>query len=1144
MTIRFANRLRADLKSSASLDWSRLAVSGAGVLFALPLMASPALANPLSGVATTGSVSIANTSNKTQIDQKSEDVVIDWSSFNIGAGQTTTFVQPNAEAIAVNRIGGNSASQILGTLDANGRIVLINGNGMLFGKDSQVNVGSLVATSTGGSDSDVLSGKFTQAGNQNATVVNQGHIAASQGGLVALVAPSVTNAGTVRAKFGTVALGAANAFTVDFAGDGLVSFAAQGDVNGSASAINTGVLKGAKISLTARAAEGVATGVVSMSGIAIAQTATNTGGTITLDAGIGGNTIASNAKLYATGANGGGSISLGGWNENSATVDQASALNASALSNGNGGTISVIATNTSFESAASSRGGASGGNGGTIETSGHVVDAQNARINASAAHGTFGTWSLDPYNVTISSATTTNGSLSGGIFTPTGNDSILNVKTLETALNHAGVDVTTGSGGSQAGDITIVSKLTWKGHSTLTLDAYHSVLVDHTITVTGTGGLDIVTNDGGTGGTFGFGGKADNVVFDDLSSALTINGNAYKLVGNIAALASDIAAHPAGNFALANSYNASGDGTYTSAPIATTFEGHFEGLGNTISGLSIDDTTSQSVVGLFADIGSNGSAENIGLTKVNIIGGGDGDTGALAGIDAGSIAAIYSTGRVEGGEVAYVGGIVGLLDGGEVANSSSGAEVVGHGSLDTNQGQGASAGGLVGMMSGSSVISNSSATGKVETGSYGIAGGLVGGMGTGSEVVDSNASGTVAGTAKSYASGGLVGSMAFTTDVEILNSYAIGNVTGFYAGGLIGQAAGTVENSYATGNVTGLYQVGGLAGIGYGAISDCHATGTASSTVNTSVGGLVGYLDSSPIGSGGNATVEDSYATGNVTALNSTSVGGLVGATFGTGVSIDGSHASGNVSGIDTGGLVGNTNAPITNSYATGTVAGGMSYGDYAGGLVSRGSNVSNSYATGNVSGYAAGGLAGGADITDSYATGAVTGVIAGGLAGESGDISQSYATGSVTGVATVQEDYVGGLVGKNSGDISNSYATGAVTGATNSAVGGLIGFNNESDQTVSYSYATGAVTGGTGSATGGLVGLDENEGGFTDNYWDTTTSGINYGLGKSGSEPGITGLTTAQLQSGLPSGFDPSIWGESESINGGLPYLLALPPT
>jgi filamentous hemagglutinin family protein len=308
MTIRSTDNFRTALKSSASFGW--VSSIGVGLLLALPLFASPALANPLSAAVTTGSASIATSSNKTQIDQKSEDVVIDWSSFNIGAGQTTQFVQPNAQAIAVNRIGGNSASQILGTLDANGRIVLINGNGMLFGRGSQVNVGSLVATSTGGADSDVLNGKFTQAGNQNAAVANQGRITASQGGLVALVAPSVTNSGIVNAKFGTVAVGAANKFTVDFSGDGLVSFAAQGDVNSRANAINTGLLSGANVSLTAHAAEGVATGVVTMSGIITAQTAKNVGGTILLDAGDG--SLSMTGKLDAAGQTGGGKIETSG----------------------------------------------------------------------------------------------------------------------------------------------------------------------------------------------------------------------------------------------------------------------------------------------------------------------------------------------------------------------------------------------------------------------------------------------------------------------------------------------------------------------------------------------------------------------------------------------------------------------------------------------------------------------------------------------------------------------------------------------------------------------------------------------------------------------------------------------------------------
>jgi hypothetical protein len=65
----------------------------------------------------------------------------------------------------------------------------------------------------------------------------------------------------------------------------------------------------------------------------------------------------------------------------------------------------------------------------------------------------------------------------------------------------------------------------------------------------------------------------------------------------------------------------------------------------------------------------------------------------------------------------------------------------------------------------------------------------------------------------------------------------------------------------------------------------------------------------------------------------------------------------------------------------------------------------------------------------------------------------------------------------------------------------------------------------------------------LSDDYWDTTTSGItnlSQGAGYPSDDPGITGLTTSQLQAGLPTGFDPSIWAEDSGINNGLPYLIA----
>ncbi|HWY15903.1 MAG TPA: GLUG motif-containing protein [Rhizomicrobium sp.] len=215
--------------------------------------------------------------------------------------------------------------------------------------------------------------------------------------------------------------------------------------------------------------------------------------------------------------------------------------------------------------------------------------------------------------------------------------------------------------------------------------------------------------------------------------------------------------------------------------------------------------------------------------------------------------------------------------------------------------------------------------------------------------------------------------------------------------------------------------------------------------------------------------------------------------------------------------------------------------------------SITDSHATGNVDGTGwVGGLVGfnGGPVTNCFASGSISvgaGRLAGGLVGwnfeDSGPISNSYATGSVTGG---DNSKIGGFVGDNDtkGAIVDSYSTGAAVGGSNSYVGGFAGYN---DGTFQYAYSTGAPSGRTGAYVGGFVGYDAAAAGrLTDAYWDTDTSGIanlSQGAGNIANDPGITGLTTAQLQSGLPQGFDPAIWGESADINGGLPYLLAIPP-
>jgi filamentous hemagglutinin family protein len=907
-----------------------------GAAFVALALVSPALlgqayANPTGAAVTTGSATIGTPSTKTTtVDQKSEDVVIDWSSFNVASGQTTQFVQPNSSAIAVNRIGGASASQIMGTLDANGRVVLINGNGMLFGKNAQVNVGSLIATSTDGSDSDLLAGKFTKAGNQNASVVNTGSITAASGGTVALVAPNVTNTGIVQAKLGTVALGAANAFTVDFSGDGLVSFAAQGDVNGKAIATNTGRLTGATVTMTARAAEGLATGVVDADGLIQAQTAQQIGGTIVLDAGDGGSIALTKATLDASGANGGGSVTIGGWNQASIVADNASIVEASAGTSGNGGHVSAIASINQFGAHVYAQGGLRSGNGGSVETSGDVVALAGVRVDTLAAFGKTGSWLIDPYSVTISNAPSTG----GYTFTSTSSDSNINVNDLVAALattnvtiaahgdptgnangsnpcGFCGGGISTGSGpgpGPNTSDITVLVPISWSAPTVLSLGASDTISINAPITIGGGGGLvlgdpidstlapqniEINANIAFTGAASGassvftlnpndaqeFGYSLSNgatVTFADTHYAFAVDATPFLLIGNAAELLRDLNKSPDGFYALAGDIDLAGT-TYRESPIVD-FGGTFEGFDNTISGLTINDIRDENV-GLFGEI--DGIVQDLGVTHVDIVStfGEGAAVGALAGTVDGTVNNAYSTGTVSGGVGAAVGGLMGA-NFGEISLSTSSATASG--------GFEGLVGGLVGFNGG--FIGQSSATGAVSDNSVTALGGLVG---VNLDVISQSfASGTVSG-----AGGG--------EETTI--------------GGLAGDNSGLIEQSYATGVVTGGAEnaVGGLVGANEDEISGSYATGAVQVDGSFAVaGGLVGYND---------ASISQSFATGAVTGDAGVAVGGLVGENNGD---IDQTYALGAVKAgggkTAAGGLVGDNESTIEESYSAGTVKAGV----------------------------------------------------------------------------------------------------------------------------------------------------------------------------------------------------------------------------
>lgn len=177
---------------------------------ALLAVAGIAQANPTAPVVVNGTATFATSGNLLNV-TNSPNAIINWGSFSIGAGELTRFIQQSSTSAVLNRVTGQDPSAILGALQSNGRVFLLNPNGIVFGAGSQVNVAGLVASTLALSDADFLAGRLRFTGVANAgTVVNQGAITAASGGQVYLVGSGVTNGGVITAPSGEVVLAAGN----------------------------------------------------------------------------------------------------------------------------------------------------------------------------------------------------------------------------------------------------------------------------------------------------------------------------------------------------------------------------------------------------------------------------------------------------------------------------------------------------------------------------------------------------------------------------------------------------------------------------------------------------------------------------------------------------------------------------------------------------------------------------------------------------------------------------------------------------------------------------------------------------------------------------------------------------------------------
>jgi len=530
----------------------------------LSLTAAVAQAAPVGGqvVAGAGSISQSTTaaSSTTTIQQSSQNLSLNWQSFNIAPQETVNFVQPSATAIAVNRIFDTNGTQILGHLNANGQVYLINPNGILFGQGAQVNVGGLVASTLDLNDASLNGNVRSFSGNGTGSVINQGTINSATGGYVALLGNTVSNQGTISAQLGTVALGAGSAATLTFNGNSLVQMQVdQSTLNNLSD--NGGLIRadGGVVLMSAGAKNELLASVVNNTGVIEARTVENHEGIITLLGGmtagtvnVGGTLDASSAtsqggkvvvtgehvlldngaRIVATGATGGGEVYVGGgWQGKDASIDNASAvvmqptaiIDVSATASGNGGTAVLWSQDyTNFAGNIAAKGGKDSGNGGNVETSSHNILQAFGQVDASAANGRAGSWLLDPWNVTITGFGIS-GTPYAASFTPTADSSITATSISNSLTAGTNVTITTGTDGGSFGDITVngaMAPIPQSSYPSLTLSAARNININTAISASGPNGMNVtLTADADHNGS-------GNVNFG-ASGQISTNGNVW-----------------------------------------------------------------------------------------------------------------------------------------------------------------------------------------------------------------------------------------------------------------------------------------------------------------------------------------------------------------------------------------------------------------------------------------------------------------------------------------------------------------------------------------------------------------------------------------------------------------------------------------
>ena len=813
-----------------------LSTLAAAIAACFPLAANAA---PQGASVLTGQVSMAQTGNVLNI-TNTPGAIINWQSFNIDRNELTRFIQQSSQSQVLNRVTGGDPSKILGSLQSNGRVLLINPNGVLFSRDARVDVAGLLISTLQIRDEDFLAGKLRfQDSGSAAGIINEGELKTAAGGSVVLIAPQIENSGLIHAPDGEILLAAGRQVSIADPDHPAI----QVEITNSGNeARNLGQLIASKVSIFA--------GLIRNSGLLEAKSAVvGRNGKITLRAD---SLIDSSGTIRANGERGGdvalttdkGKIALSGIVEAKGLPGEAT------LSTGQGGLIEVRAKDITIDGQIDASGAAGGGalllggdyqggNSGlpdawrnnaamqarSSETALPIADSLNISANSQlrADAGTNGDGGVI---VAWSNALTrAEGTLSARGGSSTGNGGLIEVSGRKQLIFDAAADTQANKGNRgtllldpanlivvrndqdttsadpaisllsaarlesslasndlilQADSgVTVNADIGWKTNQTLTLRSGNAIQINAGITVAGdSGGLALFH--GASGYTLGPLGKVN---FNGAHNVFRVNGQNYTILH---AWTGTTPVGSTGYYALGSDIDASGFNGYISS-----FSGILDGLGHSLNKLTINRLETSNV-GLFGTL--SGTVANLQLSDFSI--GGKTNVGSVAGrvSSTGSIRNVQTQGRLFGpGYNGYdkdlIGGVAGYNQG-VIENVFADVTIRGDDNL----------GGIAGVNEGKILRAGAYVDIALHTDSqpyYGWVGGLVGKNASGGLIENGFALGAVSGGTDGTL-GGLVGTNQ--SGGKILNSYAdvaINRLPGSNkAGGMLGENSGNVSNSY------------------------------------------------------------------------------------------------------------------------------------------------------------------------------------------------------------------------------------------------------------------------------------------------------------------------------------------------------------